>query len=188
MANIGLPISFSRLNPEPLDITEVFKTTVERIDYLTNGTRYAGMIVYDEEEDKHYRLSKDTNSWQELQGSGSSATIDNWASSTEYNVGDFVLYKKPDLYTTNPDTGISTLTKQYYTCLYRCKVAHTSSTDFATDEANWETIDGTDFTSYTQSELEAMLGLTPAQIQTLQDLINDATVETNHTCLVVKFI
>ena len=180
MASLGFPLSFIRLNGEPLDVSEVFKTTAERTAYLTNGTRYAGMIVYDYEADKHYRLSKNKNSWQELQGSGSSATIDNWASATEYNVGDFVVHKAPDLYG-DDGTGIQVLLKAYYPCLYRCKIAHTSSTDFDTDSANWETIDGTNFTSYTQSELESMLGLTPTQIQTLQDLINNATVETNHT-------
>ena len=180
MASLGFPLSFIRLGAEPLDVSEVFKTTQERMDYLTNGTRYAGMIVYDYEADKHYRLSKNKNSWQELQGSGSSATIGNWTSATEYNVGDFVVHKATDLYG-DDGTGIQVLLKTYYPCLYRCKIAHTSTTNFNDDIANWESIDGSDFTSYTQSELESMLGLTPTQIQGLQQLINDTTVETNHT-------
>ena len=178
MASLGFPLSFIRLNGEPLDVSEVFKTTAERTAYLTNGTRYAGMIVYDYEADKHYRLSKDTNSWQELQGSGSSATIDNWASATEYNVGDFVVHKTPDLYG-DDGTGIQVLLKTYYPCLYRCKTSHTSSADFDTDSANWESIDGSEFNAIPISELEQMVGLSTEQIQSLQSIIS-STISPDH--------
>lgn len=179
MASIGFPLSLVRMGAEPLDVSEVFKTTQERIDYLTNGTRYAGMIVYDYEADKHYRLSKDTNNWQELQsGSESSTTIDDWKSATEYNLGDYVVHQKPDLYG-DDGTGTQVLLKTYYPCLYRCKTAHVSSTDFDTDVINWETIDGTEFNEISISELEQMVGLSENQIQTLQSIILD-TVSPDH--------
>lgn len=183
MARIGAP--FEVLAPVSID-SRFIKTKTEMLNtndnlmpdvYPAYESTTGDLYIYL----KTNTVDATTGKYRKFEsGSGSSATIDNWASTTEYNVGDFVVYKTPDLYG-DDGTGTQVLLKTYYPCLYRCVTSHTSSADFDTDSANWETIDGTDFTSYTQSELESMLGLTPAQIQTLQDLINDATVETNHT-------
>lgn len=145
-----------------------------------------GFLSYCLEDDSWYiyrsshQVDATTGKFKKFDVSGSGASISEWIANKEYKVDDMVIYQKPDLYG-DDGTGTVVLLKTYYPCLYKCKTAHTSSTDFSTDVANWITIDGTEFESYTQTELEVMLGLTPSQIQGLQQLLDDTTVTTSNT-------
>lgn len=108
--------------------------------------------------------------WQEIGGSGGTS-IDNWASSKSYSVGDIIIYAN-SLYrcstahtssTFSADAGNWTLvysdiklwsSSVYYTVgtsviesnvLYRCKTAHTSGSTFdSTEKANWDVIGSSD--------------------------------------------
>lgn len=65
-------------------------------------------------------FADDVANWSAI--SSSSISVNDWKASTAYDVNDIVLVDKT---------------------LYRCKVANTSSTAFATDIADWELVDAT---------------------------------------------
>lgn len=159
--NIG--DNFSYLGAKPLDTRRVY-TNKAALDAVSLSTVYEGMIVYVQSEDKYYRLKSgiwvefsagsgisdwtantaytvddivinsgtlyicttahtsgttfdttELTNWQEV-GSDGGAGITDWDSSKEYKVGDIVYYNES---------------------LFKCNNAHTSSSTFDPDEANW---------------------------------------------------
>ena len=159
MASIGMPLSFIRLSGDPLDVSEVFKTTQERIDYLTNGTRYAGMIVYDYEEDKHYRLSKDKNSWLELQGrsgSESGTKIESYDDTKTYNTNDFCYYNN---------------------YIWICDEDNITG---VWDNTKWTQI-GDKTEVYDLEAIRNLVGLTEEEVTTLSAIIDDSIVTLSTT-------
>lgn len=159
--NIG--DNFSYLGAKPLDNRETYATKAD-LTAVNLNTVYEGMVAYVKSEDKYYRLKGTTwvefssgssgvkewlastayakydmvvnggvlyfcttahtsgssfdatekANWQEV-GSGG-AGITDWVSTKEYKVGDIVYYNES---------------------LFKCNTAHTSSSAFNTDEANW---------------------------------------------------
>ena len=70
MAEMNWSMQFKRMFAANLDPDYSFKTKADLDKYLTSPLRYAGMIVYCEETDKLYRLSKALDKWEEISGSG----------------------------------------------------------------------------------------------------------------------
>ena len=131
----------------------------------------ASMEFYNRATDKFTSISS---------GGTSGSGILYWQSLKDYKEKDVVLYQYPDRYGVD-EYNKPVLEKTYLPSIYVCIKNHTSSTSFENDlNDNWVTIDGTNFESYTQDELKAMLGLTSDQLHTLQSLIDDANITTNH--------
>lgn len=59
---IELPLGYRRLFSGPLD-TSMVMTSIQRADYLNDGTRYAGQLVYDTTEGKLYTLNAARSEW-----------------------------------------------------------------------------------------------------------------------------
>ena len=120
-----------------------------------------------------------TGYYQRFTGS-SGATIGYWCANTEYHTGDLIINKKPNDYYTDPDTGVQTLVREYYTCIYICNTDHTSTTDFELDIDKWNTIDGTNFEYYDEDEISLMMGLTNEEMETLSSILQDDQILTSH--------
>lgn len=80
------PLQYKRQQAYPVDLDQTFWNTAERIAYLTNPRRYAGMIVSDVQEDSVYVLNKTRNAWI-LLGSGSGPTGPTGAAGTDGAIG-----------------------------------------------------------------------------------------------------
>lgn len=57
------PLQYKRQGDVPVDIDMTFATTAERMVYLSNARRYAGMLVVDNEEEKCYLLNSARDAW-----------------------------------------------------------------------------------------------------------------------------
>jgi hypothetical protein len=127
---IDWPVRFVRQYAESLDRDFSFSTTLERTNYLSNPLAYQGQIVYDEEEDKLYRINSTKDGFILLDG-GTSTGEANTASNLGTGVGVFSAKVSADLQfksllaegaTTITDNGDGTVT--------------ISSTDTNTGEVN----------------------------------------------------
>ena len=70
------PLKFVRQHDEPLDVDFVFATTADRIAYLTDARRYAGILVVDNQEEKAYFLNAAKNDWIAIGGGSTDLVID----------------------------------------------------------------------------------------------------------------
>lgn len=57
------PLQYQRQQALPVDVDQSFATTSARNAYLTSPRRYAGMIVYDAQQDATYVLNGATSAW-----------------------------------------------------------------------------------------------------------------------------
>ena len=74
MSKLLFPLQFERQYSGPIDVSQIFETTSERLLYLENPSRYAGQIVSDLQEEKVYQLNSASDSWIEIGGSGTVKT------------------------------------------------------------------------------------------------------------------
>ena len=75
MAKFDFPLQFLRQYQGPLDADLIFNLTSERTSFLTNPRRFAGMMVYDQQNSKTYVLDSASNAWLEVPVSSSSSEI-----------------------------------------------------------------------------------------------------------------
>ena len=64
------PLQFKRQQAYPIDVDQVFEFTADRVAYLTNARRYAGMIVADTELEQMFMLNTARDAWIAISGSG----------------------------------------------------------------------------------------------------------------------
>jgi len=66
MASFTIPFNFNRGSADPLDASSVFATKQLREAFLTDETRYAGQVVFDQSDQKLYVLNTARNAWLEV--------------------------------------------------------------------------------------------------------------------------
>jgi hypothetical protein len=72
MTQLDFPLQFKRQYAGPLDADTVFATSAERTAFLANPLCYAGMMVYDLEQDKPYWVNADKSGYA---GAGTSGDV-----------------------------------------------------------------------------------------------------------------
>ena len=75
MAKFDFPLQFLRQYQGPLDADLIFNLSSDRTSYLTNPRRFAGMMVYDQENSRTYVLNSASDAWLEVPVSSSSSEI-----------------------------------------------------------------------------------------------------------------
>lgn len=79
MAAVDFALQLRRQFADSID-PDFRMSTQQRSEYLTNPTRYGGMVVFDTEEDKLYYLNEALSEWLEVgSGSGGGGTMDSFA-------------------------------------------------------------------------------------------------------------